>query len=651
MEDTIIMTNHLLAPETLIPDLLRTAPQGRAVLDRFGLRGCGGPLGPHESLEFFARAHDVPLDRLLGELRQVVQADDSNAVRAGLPTVPGFGEVGSPSPNNAEHIADAIYRPFFRAGIAVVLTLGAAWGALLLLRIAISGSFATATLHEVNAHGHAQIFGWVGLFVMGFAYQAFPRFKHTSLKHPRLAYATLWMMLAGLTCRALLEPLVATWPWLGAPATGGSVLEIIAIGIFVRLIVTTLQGAEKPLAFYDAYILIALAAFFVQAVYETVYFAATIRAVDRTELLDLIATWQGPLRDIQIHGFAMLLILGVSQRMFHHFYGFPAPRARRSLTALAGLCVAVVGEVIGFILMRKAGHAWAAGWYASVVLLYVSAAVLVYDWHLFSRPRESDRSLKFLRAAYIWLFVSLLMLVLLPVHQFAILPWLAPDCAAVHIGFSHAYHGAVRHAITVGFVSLMIMGVAGKVVPTLAGVDIRRLNKLWLPFVLVNAGCALRVVMQTLTDFTAAAYSIAGVSGLLELTGLTLWGISLWRLMRPRAAVEVSAAFSPTVAASPAGPITVEYLVGDVLDRYPWLLETFVAAGFSLLRNPVLRGTLARWTTVAQACQRMAIEQTSLLQSLNAQRLRPPAADPASKSRHRLVILPTIPDQQHGEDA
>jgi hypothetical protein len=29
--------------QVLIPDLLRAAPQARAVLDRYGLRGCGGP--------------------------------------------------------------------------------------------------------------------------------------------------------------------------------------------------------------------------------------------------------------------------------------------------------------------------------------------------------------------------------------------------------------------------------------------------------------------------------------------------------------------------------------------------------------------------------------------------------------------------------
>ncbi len=32
--------------DTMIPDLLRAAPQARSVLDRYGLRGCGGAQRP-----------------------------------------------------------------------------------------------------------------------------------------------------------------------------------------------------------------------------------------------------------------------------------------------------------------------------------------------------------------------------------------------------------------------------------------------------------------------------------------------------------------------------------------------------------------------------------------------------------------------------
>src|SRR5262249_40366434 len=202
-------------------------------------------------------------------------------------------------------------------------------------------------------------------------------------------------------------------------------------------------------------------------------------------------------------------------------------------------------------------------------------------WHIFSPAREPDRSLKFLRTAYAWLFLSLGMLVLLPAYQHGLLALLAPDSTAARLGFSHAYYGAIRHAITVGFVSLMIVGVAAKVVPTLNGVDVRALRPLWLPFLLINTGCAARVVGQTLTDFTSASFPFAGVSGLLEVTGLGLWGFHLWSIMAGRAAVRQSA--EEPLASAPLHPgsaIKADNLVGDVLALYPQLLPTFRSFGF-----------------------------------------------------------------------
>jgi hypothetical protein len=610
----------------LIPDLLRAAPQARRVLDRYGLRGCGGPRGPMESLAFFARAHDVPVERLLGEVRAGLAAPGAAPAEGGDETA---------------RSADAIYRPFFRAGIAVVLTLGAVWGAYLLVRIALLGSFTAADIHEVNAHGQAQIFGWVGLFVMGFAYQAFPRFKHASLAYPRVAFTTLWLMLIGLVGRSVCEPLAATLPPLAAVAVAASALEVVAVALFVWVVVETWRASGKPLAFYDAYIVSALAWFLIQAAYETVYLAATLAAADRAHLIGLVATWQAPLRDIQIHGFALLMILGVSQRVFHHFYGLPAPSPRTSRAALTLLNAGIVGEVVGLVLMRTAGHAWAFLWLGGVALLGAAVVWLLCDWRIWSAPRETDRSLKFLRVAYVWLLASLAMVLLLPVYQFAVLPALAPDSDAVRIGFSHAYGGAARHAITVGFVSLMIVGVAAKIVPTLNGVDVRRLPALWAPFVLLNAGCALRVVSQVLTDFTPAAYPAAGVSGVLEVLGLALWGVHLWRIMSGRRCAARSADKPAHAAAPLAGPIGPDCLVGEVLDRRPDLLAVFLSFGFHPLRDPALRKTIARFVTVGRACRLLGVDASRLIDALNA------APAPGRAARTPLPMAPAGP----GRDA
>ena len=578
--------------QVLIPDLLRAAPQARAVLDRYGLRGCGGPEGPRETLAFFARAHDVPPPRLLREVRAAVDRPETPPDRRESPGGPG---------------ADTIYRPFFQAGIVTVLTLGAAWGAYLLLTFGLRGAFTTAAdLHQVNAHGHAQIFGWVGLFVMGFAYQAFPRFKHTALAHPRLAWASLWLMLAGVAGRSVLEPLAGSLPTLAYPAVAAAVLEVIAVVLFAGVIGATWRASGKPLAFYDWYILNALAWFVIQAAYEAVYLAATLSAPGPKELLGLVATWQAPLREIQIHGFALLMILGVSQRVFHNFYGLPAPSPRVSGRALALLNLAIPGEVVGLVLMRTAGYHWAALWFGSVLLMAAAVGMLLRDWRIFSAAAEPDRSLKFLRAAYVWLLVSLAMLVLLPAYL-----------AVAGMGFSHAYYGAARHAITVGFVSLMIVGVAARVVPTLNGIDARRLPALWVPFLLLNFGCALRVAAQTLTDSVPSAFPVAGVSGLFEVLGLAVWGVHLWRLMAGRTRPQADESHPPVVAGE---PLVASHRVGDVLDRHPELLETFRSFGFHALANPLLRRTVARHTTIAGACRLLNVDTPRLLDALNARR-------------------------------
>ena len=605
-----------ISPQVMIPDLLRADPQARAVLDRYGLRGCGGPDGPHESLASFARLHDVPVEQLLTDLREF------------------GGSPAPPAPVLPRWTADAIYRPFFLAGIAVVLTLGAVWGAYLLARIALAGNFTAVGLHEVNAHGHAQIFGWVGLFVMGFAYQAFPRFKHTTLALPGLAWLSFGLMLGGVLTRSALEPLADGLDAVGALAVAATGVEVVAIGLFAAVIAATWRASGKRMEVHDWYIASALFWFVAQAVYETAYVAATLRAAPG-ELVPLVAAWQGALRDLQIHGFATLMILGVSQRILPNMFGFRPGSRRLALACLAGLNLAVVGESVGLVLMRLDGRHWAGLWYLSVLTFTGCALALVLNWGVFGRAEGVDRSRKFVRAAYVWLLVALGLLAALPVYQFGLLPAINPESAAVRMGFSHAYYGATRHAITVGFISLMIVGVSSKVVPVLRGADPRQLTGLWIPFALLNLGCALRVVGQTATDWADWVFPLAGVSGALEVTGLAVWGAHLAGLMLRRPGwAEVAD------DRSPGGPVTGDDRVGGVLDRHPELLPVFLEFGFHPLANPVMRRTVARGVTIDLACRTVGVDRAAFLAAVNAR----------LSGTGRSITLPLLANAGHTHD-
>ena len=229
----VAINQSKITPDLLLPDLLRAHPEARMVLDHHGLRGCGGPLGPHESIRFFARAHGIDESRLVHELEQAIAAPRSQSSAA------------TKVPDDSE-IADTIYRRYFLGGIIVVLTAGATWGAWLLWTIAVHGSFRSIPLHSINAHGEAQIFGWMGLFIMGFAYQAFPRLWQTTLAAPRLAAWTFALMIAGLVLRT--SGIVAAEGWSLAPAIAllGGALQVAAVLIFTGQIVATLVQSLSP---------------------------------------------------------------------------------------------------------------------------------------------------------------------------------------------------------------------------------------------------------------------------------------------------------------------------------------------------------------------------------------------------------------------
>jgi hypothetical protein len=431
-----------------------------------------------------------------------------------------------------------IHRPFFRAAIAVVLSAGAAWGSLLLWRIALAGSFTAVSIHSVNAHGHAQIFGWVGLFVMGFAYRMLARIRVADGVDLRIAKASLVLMVAGIAARSVGEPLhdFSLMRWM---ALAGAAAEIVAIAGFAAVVVAALRNPGRPMPAERPYVIAALICFLAQAIYEGWLLIATTAAETREHLLGLVATWQAPLRDLQIHGFALMMILGVGLWLFPRTFRLPQPPTWLVRWGWILILMAVAGEIGGFLAMRATGrHAWGGLLYLSILLLAGTSVALTWRWLPWSGQAREERSVKYIRAAVVWLAISMTMLVLAPVYNFAVLPnvgQVSPSGQrAIEIGFSHAYYGAIRHAITVGFISLTIMGVAARIVPMLGGQSTRGLQPLWLPFAIINVGCAIRVSLQVASDIAQPAFALIGLSGVLEVGALALWGAHLLHVMGQR---------------------------------------------------------------------------------------------------------------------
>ncbi|MCB7130211.1 MAG: DUF1858 domain-containing protein, partial [Candidatus Brocadiales bacterium] len=216
-------------------------------------------------------------------------------------------------------------------------------------------------------------------------------------------------------------------------------------------------------------------------------------------------------------------------------------------------------------------------------------------------PRKDFR--KFIKAALFWFIVAELALLYFNLHQFY-------TGAAV----PYALFGAYRHAIFVGFITMMILGCASKMIPMSIGTQLYSYRALFWSFVLINTGTVLRVTCQPLAaDYNMTAlYLPMGISGFLEWGALCLFGYNIWKTVgqKPVREAQQDAGEKITV-------VTPETNVYQLVKQHPKTLDVLVNRGFKQLKNPMLLNTLARTVNIGTAVTIHTTDLGSLLKELN----------------------------------
>ncbi len=573
--------------------ILAAYPQTAPVLARYGMTGCGGAQGPDEPLRWFALVHKVDPEKLKRELEEAI----AQAAASAQPLV-----------SHAED--EGIYRRFVYAALFLTLTGGTAWGAINLTRISIEQKFPQLLAASNQAHGHIQIFGWVGLFIMGVAYHIVPRLKMTQLSGIRAARASFWLMLAGIVLRGVTQPFMNQSRLIAAMTISSGILECLAAVLFVLVIARTLSSSRQPREGFEKYLLAGTAWLGISL---AVNLALLIEmAVTATRVLPV--RFNAALLHAELGGFITMFILGVSLRTVPVFMGKRAPDGRRDAVAfwllnggLAGLALAEVWVqsspvlaayrvLFGFALAHSLG-----------------AFLFVWNLHLFEppamdlnhspHPRDYE---KFVYLAYGWFAISAGMVTVL-------YGWQAVTGQAV----PHALAGGYRHAQTVGFITTLMLGYALRLLPVFSGHKLYSTRLLHATFWLIAVGNVLRVVFQSLTVFAVWPFAVAGISSYLELTAIALFAWNVVATLggkatvkRPRRSIEEAVAGNWTVA--------------EALERDPAALEIFIRHGFGMLANPIVRATMARMVTLEEATRIHRIPLEPLLQDLNAARATKP---------------------------
>ncbi len=301
-------SENRICPDMSVREISLRYPACRNVFAQHGMGGCGGELGPDEPLEFFAEAHRVDLSCLMAELERAAREELPNTITPAL---------------DFEKKLARLYKSFVRAAIGITLTFGTAWGALILARIASHESFQFPDYAGTQAHGHAQIYGWVALFIMGVAYFSLPKFVQLRMRTLARGWAAFFFMLTGVLLRAVAQPLMQR-PAFGRLVLGSAILEWLAVILFVTdiglLFLRSRQGQQPYLGFvYASLAALVCLGFWNLALVETIW---------RNHLRVIPEPANSKFLYLAVFGFISNMILGYSLRLLPTFLGLrPARQA------------------------------------------------------------------------------------------------------------------------------------------------------------------------------------------------------------------------------------------------------------------------------------------------------------------------------------
>jgi hypothetical protein len=508
--------NAIVPPTMSIREIRRRYPATSPVFEKYGLGDCGGPDGPDEPVAWFATVHQVPLGDFLRDLREAAVRDAAAAPPAAAPSARPF------SPH------------FILGSLFLTLTLGATTGMINLLRIAAGGD---VPISHRQIHGHTQVLGFAGLFLMGIAYHALPRILGIGSRTPASARTAFWLVFGGVILRNVGQPL-GFYPVGRLTSLVSAAMELAGGALFVVFVFQLL--GELTAGKYDRKDPIIR---FVRV--GTSFFAAALLLVGAQGVwlagnpeTALPVALTEPFYFVALYGFLLAWIYGFGNRVVSLFLGVGPARRRTPEITLAAQTLAMALYGAGWLpfltppvglALRDAGLALAA----LSALVYLAGNGFLWRRSKFPALAAPGSPTFAIRAAFAclgtWAILSLAAVVLsrttpLPAQN----PW---------------FVDAGRHVFTIGFLTLLIVGMSFRILPVFSG------KSLWSPtlarvtYGLLLGGAAMRL-LQYPGAFRPSYYEIGSYMGIPVVLGLVLFTFNLFRTMRGK----------PPAAAAPPNP-------------------------------------------------------------------------------------------------
>lgn len=434
--------------------------------------------------------------------------------------------------------------PLIFAAISLGITVGAGWGVGLLLRIALAVDYGTVPGASIHVHGLAQLWGWMSLFIFAVA----SHLLRQNSKRP----APVWLQyVAGVAVIAAVGIFFAGL--FGAVRRALPQVDVLASGLLVAAAssfgisaVWSLWGrGQKPLLWHG-FVLAMIGWLWIWAgadLHLRVRYASEIVLPDAARSVLIVLPVLGFATNA-IYGFGIRLIPGLLNIGRLHPRCFATTLAAHNL----GLCLLLTPQRI----LQAVGAA---------LMLGGSIAYVIGLNGLRSNPSRpifgvDRRGHILIRVAFVWLVVGLTMIF---VQQ------LFP-------GLPHAFSGAWRHALTVGFITTMILGVAQRIVPVFIKQRLASTRLMLIGAALIIVGNAARVALELATlDKRPWTFRAMGITGVLELTALMLFGLNLLLTVLARRRVH-----------SAERPLTSDARVREVVNVFPEIQQRLGEIGVTM---------------------------------------------------------------------
>jgi len=392
---------------------------------------------------------------------------------------------------------------YIGTGLAFMLLPGTFLGVWNLLAISSHHSANTVSAGWVQAHGHAQIFGWIGTFILGIGFHSIPKLRRLNSFALSKAYIAWALWTAGVSTHWLCT--VYDWHWRTLLPLSAA-LELAAFAIFFRTVSGHRpqdSGKEK----LESWVFVVIAGTMGLMLALLMNLGSSVYLAMRAARPEIPASFDQKLLVVETWGFLVPFVWGFSAKWLPVFLGLRAKRGRILLVAVG---VNSAGVMAAFL-----------GWVPTAVILFLTGSILAIASLGLFVTAEKPAKLKgvhssfplFIRMAYIWALVAALLGI-----------W------AASVQDSRGIWGASRHALTVGFFSLMVFAIGQRVLPAFSGMKLLFSMKLmFASMALLVLGCLLRVSSEVLAyqRFLGSAWSWLPVSAIIEMTAVTIFAVNL----------------------------------------------------------------------------------------------------------------------------